>query len=97
MWCIMVPVLFDLEQGLAGRDVLVPLHTSNSCGVLGAMHADMVTRCMGFPLTHIGVAGSAALLGCVLEDARLATFASPESVRELQRWDKTVTMNWMSR
>jgi hypothetical protein len=32
-------------------------------------------------------------LGCVSEDARLSTFASPELVREIQRWDKTVTTN----
>lgn len=29
------------------------------------------------------------MAGCVSEDAQLSTFASPESVRELQRWNKT--------
>ena len=55
-------------------------------------------------LRHIGVAGfrvkralcqEAVRLCCVSEDARLSTFASPESVRELQRCDKTVTTNWI--
>jgi hypothetical protein len=32
--------------------------------------------------------------GRVSEDAWLLTFASPESVRELQLWDKAVTTNW---
>ena len=32
--------------------------------------------------------------GCVLEGAWLLAFASPESVRELQQWDKAVTTNW---
>jgi hypothetical protein len=36
-------------------------------------------------------------LGCVSEDARLSVFASPESVQELQQWDKTVTTNWLTR
>ena len=44
---------------------------------------------------HIGVAGFSGhgvkkQCDCVSEDARLSTFISPESVRELQRWDKTV-------
>ena len=53
-------------------------------------------------LQHIGLVGivsrsSAAWLGCVSEDTRLSTVESPESVRDLQRWDKTVTTNWISR
>uniref|UniRef100_A0A8C7K2K9 Phosphoinositide phospholipase C n=1 Tax=Oncorhynchus kisutch TaxID=8019 RepID=A0A8C7K2K9_ONCKI len=35
--------------------------------------------------------------GHVSEDAWLLIFASPESVGELQSWDKTVTTNWISR
>ena len=55
-------------------------------------------------LLHIGAAGfqvkwalcqEAVRLGWVSEDARLSTFASPESIRELQRRDKTVTTNWI--
>ena len=42
-------------------------------------------------------ASSAAWLGCVSEDARLLTFASPESVRDLQPWDKTVITKWIPR
>ena len=35
-----------------------------------------------------------AWLSCVSGDAWLSPFTSPESVRELQRCDKTVTTNW---
>jgi hypothetical protein len=38
-----------------------------------------------------------AWLGCVSGDTWLSTFASSGSVRELQRWDKTVTTNWILR
>jgi hypothetical protein len=38
---------------------------------------------------------SAAWLGCVSEDAWLSTLASPESVWELKRGDKTATTNWI--
>jgi hypothetical protein len=38
---------------------------------------------------------SAAWLVSVSEDAWLSTFTSPESIQELQRWDKTVTNNWI--
>jgi hypothetical protein len=39
---------------------------------------------------------SEAWQGHVSEDAWLLIFASPESVGELQQWDKTVTTNWIS-
>jgi hypothetical protein len=49
-----------------------------------------------FPLVS-GLSGHCfkkqAWLGCVSE-ARLSTFASPESVWELHQWHKTVTTNW---
>jgi hypothetical protein len=83
------------REGLAGRDILVSLCTSDSCGGLGAVHADQVARRTVFPPTHwcgwlpgwvcVVSRSSAAWIGCVLEDAWLSTFASPESVRELQR------------
>jgi hypothetical protein len=59
-------------------------------------------------LRHIGAAGfrvkrtacqEAVRLGGgrVLEEAWLSTFVFPESVQELQRWDKTFTTIWISR
>jgi hypothetical protein len=48
--CTIGPV--SLGEGLAGRDVLVPSRTSDSCGGPGAVHADTVARCTVFPLTH---------------------------------------------
>ena len=41
-----------VREGLAGRDILVSSCTSDSCGGLGAVHADQVARCTVFPLTH---------------------------------------------
>ena len=79
----------------SGGYVLVPSRTCDSCGGLGAVHADTVARCMVFPLTHwcgwlpgkVGIVSrsSAAWLGCVSEDAQLSTSASLESVWKLQR------------
>ena len=46
------PVSSGLGEGLAGRDVLVPSRTSDSCGGPGAVHNDTVARCMVFPPTH---------------------------------------------
>ena len=58
-----------------------------------AVHADQVARCTVFPPTHwcgwlpgwmrAVLRSSAAWLGCVLEDAWLSTFVSPEPVWEL--------------
>ena len=91
----MGPAASGLGEGLAGTDGLVPLRTSDSCGWPGAVHANQVARCTVFPPTHwygwlpgwMGVVSrsSAAWLGYVSEDAWLSTFASPESVWELQR------------
>ena len=39
------PASYGLGEGLAGRDVLVPLRTSDSSGGLGTVHADTVARC----------------------------------------------------
>ena len=84
------PSVVWVREGLAGRDILVSLRTSDSCGGLGAVHADQVARCTVFLPTHwlpgwmIAVLrSSAAWLGCVSEDAWLSTFVSPEPVREL--------------
>ena len=93
------PASSGLGEGLAGQDVLVPSRTSHSCGGLGAVHADTVASCTVFPSTHWcdwlpGYPSSAAWPDCVSEDAWLSTGDSPESVREMQRWDKTVTTNW---
>ena len=41
-----------LGEGLAGRDVLVPSRTSDSCGGPGAMQTDTVASCTVFPPTH---------------------------------------------
>ena len=89
------PSVVRVREGLAGRDILVSLCTSDCCGGLGAVHADQVARCMVFPPTHwcgwlpgwmcIVSRSSAAWLGCVSEDAWLLTFASSESVRELRQ------------
>ena len=90
------PSVVRVREGLAGRDILVLSRTSDSCGRPGAVHADQVARCTVFPLTHWcgWLPGwMRAWLGCVSEDAWLSTFVSPEPVRELQRWDKTVTTN----
>jgi hypothetical protein len=88
------PASPGLGEGLAGRDVLVPSRTSDSCGGLGTVYVDTVTRCTVFPLKHIGAAGfrvkwalcqEAVRLGWVSADAWLSTFGSPVSVWELQR------------
>ena len=46
------PASSGLGEGLAGKNVLVPSRTSDSCGGPGTVHSDMVTRCTVFPLTH---------------------------------------------
>ena len=46
------PASSELGEGLAGREVLVPPCTSDSCGSPGAVHANMVARCTVFPPTH---------------------------------------------
>ena len=46
------PVSSGLGEGLAGRDILVSSHTSDSCGGPGAIHADTFARCTVFPPTH---------------------------------------------
>ena len=46
------PSVIRVREGLAGRDVLVPSRTSDSCGGPVAVHADMVARCTVFPPTH---------------------------------------------
>jgi hypothetical protein len=89
------PSVVRVREGLAGRDILVSLRTSDFYGGPGAVHADQVARCTVFPPTHwsgwlpgwmcVVSRSSAARLGCVSEDAWLSTFASRESVRELQR------------
>jgi hypothetical protein len=43
------PALSGLAEDLAGSDALVPSRTSDSCGGLGAMHADTVARCTVLP------------------------------------------------
>ena len=47
-----VPASSGLGECFAGRDVLVPSSSSNSCGGPGAMHDDTVARCTLFPPTH---------------------------------------------
>ena len=46
------PSVVRVREGLAGRDILVSLCTSDSCGGPGAVHADQVARCTVFPPTH---------------------------------------------
>ena len=89
------PASSGLGEGLAGRDVLALKQL-----LWWAGHADTVARCTVFPLKHwygwfLGKVGSVAWLGCVSECAWLSTFTSLESERELQRWDKTLTTNWI--
>ena len=50
--CTIGPASSRFGEGLAGRVVLVPSRTSDSCGGPGAVHADMVARCTVFPPTH---------------------------------------------
>jgi hypothetical protein len=95
------PVSFGLGEDLAGRDVLVPSLSSDSCGGPGAYTLTRSPVGRSF-LRHIGVAGFQVKRAVYQEEvwlgrvAWLSTFASPESVRELQRWDMTVTTNWIS-
>ena len=76
------PTSSELGESLAGRDVLVPSRTRDSCGGPGVMQADTTPGVQCF-LRHIDEAGfrvkralcqksSAAWLGCVSEDARLS-------------------------
>jgi hypothetical protein len=53
--------------------------------------SDLETHEAAHNLPSALVAGRVPVSGlsCVSVDAWLSTFASPESVRELQRWDKT--------
>ena len=52
--CTIGPTSSGLGEGLAGRDILVPSRSSDSCGGPGTMHAHTVARCF---LRHIGVSG----------------------------------------
>ena len=73
------PSVVRVREGLAGRDVLVSLRTSDFCGGPGAV----------FPPTHwcgwlpgwmrAVLRSSAAWLGCVSEDAWLSSFVSRKS------------------
>jgi hypothetical protein len=74
-----------LEEGLAGQDVLVPLHSSDSMWRARRLQADSNTLVrLASGLTSSVSRSSAALQGCTLEEAWLSTFASPESVWEFQ-------------
>ena len=46
------PASSGLGEGVAGRDVLVPSRTSDTCGGPGTVHAHTVARCTVFPPTH---------------------------------------------
>ena len=91
------PALSWLGEGLAGRDVLDPSCSSNSLWRDGCMDADFGQQLYGISSKTLvwlasGLSVSrrrAAWQVRVSEDAWLSTFTSPESVRELQRWDKT--------
>ena len=52
-------------EGLAGWDILVPSHPSDSCGGPGAVQADMVARCTVFPPKHWGRLPSGLSEHCV--------------------------------
>jgi hypothetical protein len=87
------PSVVRVRDGLAGRDILVSSRTSDSRGGPGAVRTNQVARCTVFPLTHwcswlpdwmhAVLRSSVAWFGCVLEDAWLSTFVSPEPIREL--------------
>ena len=92
------PALSGLGEGLAGRDVLVSSLTGNSCGGLGAVYGCQVYSVFSDTLVQLasGFSGhcvkkQCGLVGlcCVSKDAQLSTCASPESVWEMQRRDKT--------
>ena len=51
-WHTISPASSGLGEGLAGRDVLVPLRTSDSYGGPGAVYADKVAKCTVFPPTR---------------------------------------------
>ena len=82
-----------VREGLTGRDILVSSRTSASCGGPGVVCANQGSQVHGVSSDTLvrlasGLDGavlrsSAAWLGCVLEDAWLSTFVSPEPVREL--------------
>jgi hypothetical protein len=90
-------------RGGFGRHVLVPSCSSDSLWGAGHMHADFGRKLYGISydilvqlaswLSEHCVKKQCGMRGCVSEDTWL--FASPESVLELQRWDKTVTTNWI--
>ena len=83
------PASFGLGEGLVGRDVLVPSHTSDSCGGPGSVHADTVTRCNGVSSDTLvrlasGLTGRGVKkqLCCVSEDAfRSSPLPSPYGSR----------------
>jgi hypothetical protein len=60
----------------------------HGCQLYGVSSDTLVRLASG--LSEHCVKKKCGLAGVVFrEDPRLSTFASPESVRELQRWDKT--------
>ena len=86
------PASPGLGEGLAGQYFLGQSRSSN----VHSVSSD--TRMAGFRVKWVkwAMCQEAVRLGWVVfEDARLKTFASPESVRELQRWDKNITNNWI--
>ena len=89
-WC---SGLRHCKTVLAQKSLVRSSRTSDSCGGLGAVHADQTARCTVFPPTHWLASGldarcvkkhcGLAWLGCVSEDAWLSTFVSPEPIWEL--------------
>jgi hypothetical protein len=71
-WRTICPASSGLGVVLAGRDVLVPSGTSDSCGGPGALHADTVARCTVLSPTHwYGLSGHCGHLRTAL-DLRLS-------------------------
>ena len=97
-WRTIGPASSGLGEGLASRDVLVLSRSNNSCGGPGACTLTRSPGERGF-LWHIGAAGFQVKRAVCQEAAWLGGVVfriSPESVRELQRWDKTISTNWKS-
>ena len=86
------PSIVRVREGLAGRDILVSLRTSDSCCGPGAVHANQVHSVSSDTFVHLAsgldvccVKKQCGLVGlcCVWEDARLSTFVSPAPVLKL--------------
>ena len=87
------PALSKLGEGLAGQEFLVPSCSSDSLWQARHLQTDI-----GRQLNSVSSDTLVQLASGLSEQCGIAgsCFVSPESVRELQQWDKTITINWIS-